>query len=422
MCSLFNQVKCIEAGGDGGSMERLVALGETGTQANEDANAFQFDNSNENIDVLMRNDANDDFDDDGHEDPNTSEALHDTPHIPFFTNLVGIDDIVSGRDLYDRRPTWSDVTPEFAKGMIFKDKDAVIRACARQNILAFQLCIEGFKYCPPVIGIDCTFLYGRAQGVTMISDQYAAIMSTVTHEWKIARLGQPAGFHRYCLRHFRSNYHKNFDNVKVKDLIWQAGTAHQVRKFDKSCITTIHIVWYYRITRTLVGNPTHQPTSGYVEIGSTVEIVTHYIAAIHDHVDRAIYLYNRPKSLQDMYTARDMYNRSLHVLREQQRIGQPAVPTAPPPMPPATPVHPPPFTSSSQISSSYVTLTMLLYTYHISSHDMPSSSRPSISGIIPHHTTHCHITSPIAYDQCSSFSPVGDDEEFDGYVDPLLAS
>ena len=154
---------------------------------------------------------------------------------------------------------------------------------------------------------------------------------------------------------------------------------------------------------------------------------------IHDRFDLAIYSYNRPESLQDMHTTRDMCNRSLHVLHEQQRIGQPvvpvapppilpAVPAAPPPMPPTFPVHPPPFTSSSQTSSSYVTPTMPSYTYHTSSHDMPSSSRPSISGVIPRRTTHRHITSPVAYDQCSSFSPVGDDDEFDGYVDPLLAS
>ena len=134
-----------------------------------------------------------------------------------------------------------------------------------------------------------------------------------------------------------------------------------------------------------------------------------------------------------MYTAQDMCNRSLYVLREQQLIGQSvvpaapplipsAIPAAPPPMPPAFPVHPPPFTSSSQTSSSYVTPTMPSYTYHTSSHDVPSSSRPSISGVIPRRTTHRHITSPVAYDQCSSFSPVGDDDEFDGYVDPLLAS
>ncbi|GFY81180.1 hypothetical protein Acr_01g0009890 [Actinidia rufa] len=178
-----------------------------------------------------------------------------------------------------------------------------------------------------------------------------------------------------------------------------------------------YMVWYRRITRTLVGNPAHRPTSGYVEIGSTIEIATRYIAAIHDRIDRAIYSYDRPESLQDMYDARDMCV---------------VVPATSPAMPPAFPVHPPPSTSSSQqftqyvgatqTSASYVTPAMPSYTYHILSHDVPSSSRPSSSGVRPRRTTHRHITSPITYDQGSSYLPVGDVEEFDGYVDPLLAS
>ncbi|XP_057502703.1 serine/threonine-protein phosphatase 7 long form homolog [Actinidia eriantha] len=209
------------------------------------------------------------------------------------------------------------------------------------------------------------------------------------------------------------------------------------------CYDDPYMVWYRRITRTLVGNPAHRPTSGYVEIGSTIEIATRYIAAIHDRIDRAIYAYDRPESLQDMYDARDMCSRSLHALREHERIGQPGVPEPPPTMPlgvpatspampPAYPVHPPSSTSSSQqftqyvsatqTSTFYVTPTMPSYTYHISSHDVPSSSRPSSSEIRPRRTTYRHITSPVTYDQSSSFLQVGDEEEFDRYVDPLLAS
>ncbi|GFZ00961.1 hypothetical protein Acr_14g0005960 [Actinidia rufa] len=204
-----------------------------------------------------------------------------------------------------------------------------------------------------------------------------------------------------------------------------------------------YMIGYRRITRTLVGNPAHRPTSAYVEIGSTIEIETRYIAAIHDRIDRAIYSYDRPESLQDMYDARDMCSRSLHASREHERIGQPEVPEPPltmppgvpatsPAMPPAFPVHPPPSTSSSQqftqyvgatqTAASYVTPTMPSYTYHILSHDVPSSSRPSSFGVRPRHTTHRHITSPVTYDQGSSYLPVGDEEEFDGYVNPLLAS
>ncbi|GFS34309.1 hypothetical protein Acr_00g0033200 [Actinidia rufa] len=196
-----------------------------------------------------------------------------------------------------------------------------------------------------------------------------------------------------------------------------------------SCMSFLIIVGlrviYGRITRTLVGNPAHRPTSGYVEIGSTIEIATRYIAAIY------MIVLIGPSMRHFMHYV------------STERIGQPGVPEPPPTippvvpaaspaMPPAFPVHPPPSMSSSQqftqyvgatqIYASYVTPTMPSYTYHISAHDVPSSSRPSSSGIRPRRTTHRHITSPVTYDRCSSFSPVGDDDEFDLYVDPLLAS
>ncbi|GFZ15684.1 hypothetical protein Acr_25g0000930 [Actinidia rufa] len=1034
MCSLFSQGECIEAGGASGSVdpvECLVALGETGTQDNEDADVFQSDNSDEDIEVLLTNEANDDFDDDGQEDPNVGEALHYNPHIPFFTNLVGADDVVGGRDLYDGCPTWSDVTPEFAKGMVFKDKDAVIRACnwcSHDCPWKLRACLKkqhGFfeikQYPGPHMclhgmdsldhrNINSTFIahliktqvaedpgwkiasivenvknhsgftvaYKKAwlgrtkaiamvfgdwdssyeklpsfmrtlelrnpgtaviletldlgmEGVTLISDRHAAIISAVKHEWETARLGQPIGIHRYCLRHFRrmnsesaarayralfnedprkwtlahdggyrwgvtttndsecynnvlrgardlpitscvevtfyrlvatfNDKRRQIESALVKGLrytskvqakleeyqarsaghhvticnwasgsaevvtsaagttgnnkhavylnppscdcgkwmiyhypcshmlavcaksgrqpwhlidpkykievyahvyntsfepmvhehywaaydgpkiiphprpmdtvcspgpidgtvltlqahhqstrIWEHGgtdalacrrcgsglydveldprvlqyvlraglpidgapithsqafftvqecqdicmqafgvippaedidsgrlrmswlrhtfdilpehaddvsvqrharayilrliggllltgacswgsavlamlyrslcratkigqrqiaggllllqgvhfpggpwgarwrsrfrttttSTHVVRVYrdqldrlrpdeftwrpydaimhelpdycrvgsdtwvsrsplvcfeviewhlpDRVCRqfglrqvvpeapntspalhgidmrgrartdwtqfhrehidrwhhrleylvvgviddTTMrynnpYMVWYRRITRTLVGNPAHRPTSGYVEIGSTIEIVTRYIAVIHDRIDRAIYAYDQPESLQDLYDARDMCSRSLHALHEHQRIGQPRVPDPTTTMTPGFPS-----TSSSQqftqyvgatqTSASNVTPTMPSYTYHMSSHDMPSSSRPSSSGVRPRRTTHRHITSPVTYDQSSSFLPVGDEEEFDGYVDPLLAS
>ncbi|GFZ11319.1 hypothetical protein Acr_22g0007170 [Actinidia rufa] len=179
-----------------------------------------------------------------------------------------------------------------------------------------------------------------------------------------------------------------------------------------------YMVWYRRITRTLVGNPAHRPTSGYVEIGSTIEIATRYIAAIHDRIDRAIYAYDRPESLQDMYDARDMCSRSLPALREHERIGQPGVPEPPPTIPPVVPAASPAMPPAFLVHS----LPACLLPSSSRTHDVPSSSRPSSSGIRPRRTTHRHITSPVTYDLCSSFSPVGDDDEFDVYVDPLLAS
>ncbi|GFS46221.1 hypothetical protein Acr_00g0100880 [Actinidia rufa] len=793
---------------------------------NEDADVFQSDNSDEDIDVLLTNEANDDFDDDGHEDPNIGEALHDNSHIPFFRNLVRVDDVVGDRDLYDRCLTWSDVTPEFVKGMVFKDKDALIHACnwyhvkknkhyhvvetnknvwstrcshdcpwklraclkkqhgffeikqypgphtclhgmesldhrninstfiahliktqvaedpgwkiasiienvknysgftvsykkawlGRTKAIAmvfgdwdasyeklprfmrtlglrnpgtaviletldlgimgvkaldrifwpFRPCIEGFKHCLPVIGIDSTFLYVRhlivqgQEGVTLMSDRHAAIGTDaltcrrcgsglydeeldphvlqeasitlqdvaillglpvdgapITHpqtfvtvqecqaicmqafgvippaeeidngrlrmswlrrtfdvlpehaddvsvqrharayilrliggilltdysqilvrvayvpllldldaagacSWgsavlamlyrsmcRAAKIGQRqiAGallllqgcissvdhgeldFVRvyrdqldrlrpdeFTCRPYDGIMYELPDYCRVASDIWfglrqvvpaapntspalhgidMRGRArtdwtqfhrenidrwHHRREYivvgviDVAAMRydDLYMVWYRRITRTLVGNPAHRPTSGYVKIGSTIEIATQtrYIAAINDCIDRVIYAYNRPESLQDMYDARDMCSRSLHALRKHQRFGQPGVseppptippgvPAASPAMPPAFPVHKPPSMSSSQqftqyvsatqTFASYITPTIPSYTYHISSHDVPSSSRPSSSGIRPRRTTHRHITSPVTYDRCSSFSPVGDE-------------
>ncbi|GFS31142.1 hypothetical protein Acr_00g0015870 [Actinidia rufa] len=189
-----------------------------------------------------------------------------------------------------------------------------------------------------------------------------------------------------------------------------------------------YMVWYRRITRTLVGNPAHRRPVDTLRLAPRSRLrLTRYIAVIHDRINRAIYAYDQPESLQDLYDTRDMCSRSLHALHEHQRIGQPRVPDPTTTMTPGFPS-----TSSSQqftqyvgatqTSASYVTPTMPSYTYHMSSHDMPSSSRPSSSGVRPRRTTHRHITSPVTYDQSSSFLPVGDEEEFDGYVDPLLES
>ncbi|GFY96070.1 hypothetical protein Acr_11g0003760 [Actinidia rufa] len=777
MCSLFSQGKCIEAGGASGSVdpvERLVALGETGTQDNEDVDG----------------------------DPNVGEALHDNPHILFFTNLVGADDVVGGRDLYDGCLTWSDVTPEFAKGMVFKDKDAVIRACncnvkvkdliwkagiahqvrkfdeamdeikklgtnlesatrmyralcnedprkwtlahdggyrwgvtttndleyynnvlrgardlpitscvevtfyrlvatfndkrrasgsadvvtsaagttgnnkhavylnspscdcgkwmiyhypcshmlavcaksgrqpwhlidpkykmdvyahvyntsfepmvhehywaaydgpkiiphpsrrrdptsgcptkrihnemdvsrKRQNnyygpmdnvgspgpidgtvltlqahhrstwiwehggtdalarrrygsglydreldpcVLQYVLrvgfygecqdkCMQAFGVIPPVEEIDsgrlrmswlcrtfdilpkhtddvnvqrharaCSWgsavlamLYRSMCRATKIGQRQITGALLLLQIWACERFPrmcphrmddhiagqQPlliGGMHfpggpwgaRWRSR-FRTTttstyvirvYRDQLDCLRPDEFTWRPydGIMHELPDYCRvasdiwvipvaiDTSPTLHVgvidaaamryddpymVWYRHITRTLVGNPAHRLTSGYVEIGSTIEIATRYIAAIHDHIDRVIYAYDRPESLQDMYDARDMCSRSLHALREHKQIEHPEFTQC---------------VDATQTSASYVTPAMPSYTYHILSHDVPSSSRPSSSGVRPRRTTHRHITSLVTYDQSSSYLPIGDEEEFDGYVDPLLAS
>ncbi|XP_028054766.1 uncharacterized protein LOC114258967 [Camellia sinensis] len=102
---------------------------------------------------------------------------------------------------------------------------------------AFKPAIEGFKYCRPVICIDSTHLYGKYEGKII-----AAV--TVTAADKIVPLAfavvdkemieiQPRGYHRYCLRHVCSNFNERFGNTVAKDLVWRAGSARQVRKFNK---------------------------------------------------------------------------------------------------------------------------------------------------------------------------------------------
>ena len=67
------------------------------------------------------------------------------------------------------------------------------------------------------------------QGICLISDRHAGILGTVDRlpEWQ-----QPNAYHRFCLRHIRSNFNSKFKNVQLKDLVWLAGTAHQIRKFN----------------------------------------------------------------------------------------------------------------------------------------------------------------------------------------------
>ncbi|PSS07992.1 Zinc transporter 5 like [Actinidia chinensis var. chinensis] len=373
MCSLFSQGECIEAGGAGGSVdpvERLVALGETGTQVNEDVDVVQSNNSDEDIDILMRNESIDDFDDDGHEEPNIGEALHDTPHIPFLTNLVGTDDVVGGRDLYDHCPTWSDVPPEFAKGMVFTDKYAVIRvynwASGSAKVVTSATGMKG------TTNMQCSS--GPINGTVLTLQAH----HRSTWIWEHGVWYRCAHMQTWRLRTAFGIIPpaEEIDSGRLR-MSWLRHTFDVLPEHVNDISVQRHIL----------GNPVHRPTSGYVEIGSTIEIATCYIAAIHDRIDRAIYAYDRPESLQDMYTARDMCSGSLNALREHQQIGQLGVPTIPLGVP----------------AASHVTPTMPSYTYHISSHDVPSSSCLSSSGIKLRRTTHRHITSPGAdRDTCLS--------------------
>ncbi|XP_052623600.1 uncharacterized protein LOC111881138 [Lactuca sativa] len=108
---------------------------------------------------------------------------------------------------------------------------------------AFAPSIKGFHYCRPVISIDGTHLYGKykgkmliamgvddREGICLISDRHGGILKAVNEHgspWL-----EPRGFHRYCLRHFISNFYDKFRNSELKALAYRAGSQNQIRKFN----------------------------------------------------------------------------------------------------------------------------------------------------------------------------------------------
>ncbi|XP_028084320.1 uncharacterized protein LOC114285470 [Camellia sinensis] len=105
--------------------------------------------------------------------------------------------------------------------------------------MAFKPAIEGFKYCRPVICIDGTHLYGKYEGkivaatAVTAADKIVPLAFAVVDKEMIESWVQPRGYHRYCLRHICSNFNERFGNTVAKDLVWRAGSARQVRKFNK---------------------------------------------------------------------------------------------------------------------------------------------------------------------------------------------
>uniref|UniRef100_A0A2N9EWY4 SWIM-type domain-containing protein n=1 Tax=Fagus sylvatica TaxID=28930 RepID=A0A2N9EWY4_FAGSY len=135
----------------------------------------------------------------------------------------------------------------------------------------------GFQHCRPVISIDGTHLYGRYEGklliamateanneiyplafavvesengdswswfldcirkhvtsrkhLCIISDRHGGILHAINgrtvDDWR-----GDNGHHRYCIRHFASNFLKRFKDTRLKNMIMKAGSANQIRKFD----------------------------------------------------------------------------------------------------------------------------------------------------------------------------------------------
>ena len=141
---------------------------------------------------------------------------------------------------------------------------------------AFKPCIDGFQTCRPVISIDGTHMYGKyeiklliavgvdgndnilplafgivdkeskeawkwffrklsahvikdREDICIISDRAKGILTSLSELW---RLQEPRAFHRFCLRHLKSNFQSQFPNRDLSNLMWRAATTHQVRKFE----------------------------------------------------------------------------------------------------------------------------------------------------------------------------------------------
>lgn len=137
----------------------------------------------------------------------------------------------------------------------------------RRIFWSFKPCIDAFQYCRPVIQVDGTHLYGKYRGilliagcidgdnhllplafaiveaennvnwawfmqcvrthvvhrdgVAVISDRHASIaraMNDPSIGW-----AEPAGIHRFCLRHFVSNHLRRFKDNRLRNLLYYAG-------------------------------------------------------------------------------------------------------------------------------------------------------------------------------------------------------
>ncbi|KAJ7962058.1 Transposon protein, putative, Mutator sub-class, expressed [Quillaja saponaria] len=142
---------------------------------------------------------------------------------------------------------------------------------------AFGPSIEAFHHCRPVLQIDGTFLCGKYTGkllvatgvdgnnslvpvafavveeentdswgwflslirmhvtqrvgICLISDRHAGIIAAASdprNGWT-----KPYGYHRFCVRHIASNFHKTHKNMKAKNLLIHTASQTQKRKFDK---------------------------------------------------------------------------------------------------------------------------------------------------------------------------------------------
>nr|XP_027069017.1 uncharacterized protein LOC113694296 [Coffea arabica] len=193
--------------------------------------------------------------------------------------------------------------PRYVDALMKSNQDTVIRWLHRSDstdhvktfkyvFWAFGPAIDAFHMCRPVICVDGTHLRGEYKGkllvavtqdannriipiayaivdeetisnwswfmeqfryhvardrcpICVISDRHNGIIHAMTHfdYWQ-----EPLAFHRYCLRHVRSNLMTHFKGLHLKRLCWAMGRARQLRKwraFKRELRSTFPGAWTY---------------------------------------------------------------------------------------------------------------------------------------------------------------------------------
>ncbi|XP_047253031.1 uncharacterized protein LOC124887418 [Capsicum annuum] len=167
------------------------------------------------------------------------------------------------------------VNPGFIDEWRFEQHKGVDECVFNYVFWMFKPCVDGFRYCWPVISIDGIHVYGKydiklliavgtdgngsifplafavveneslntwtkflhdlhehvvcgRQGITWISDKHHGILESVSIErnWQ-----SPFAYHRYCLRHLKENYQRGYKSVRLNNLLWAATTATGEKRF-----------------------------------------------------------------------------------------------------------------------------------------------------------------------------------------------
>ncbi|XP_063936085.1 uncharacterized protein LOC135147164 [Daucus carota subsp. sativus] len=197
-------------------------------------------------------------------------------------NKIAMEDIHdSWEGSYEDLPHLMEALQSFNVGTkvdwCFREDDAeqLEEVTFKRLFWAFKPCIDGFEYCRPVILIDETHLYGpypgvllsatavdgfsdilplafaivesennsswdwfmdrlrslvvgRRHGICVISDKHLGIMASMQ------KVGwcEPLNHHRYCVRHFATNFATKFKKARLKDRLVELAYQVQPKKFE----------------------------------------------------------------------------------------------------------------------------------------------------------------------------------------------